>query len=134
MDLNQDPDNRLGQTLGDALMQPHPGYYRELEPLLPRLKAIAHITGGGIPGNLPRVLPEPVSVELDWGAWPVPPIFALLQDLGGIAFDEMARVFNLGLGLIFLSEPSLDARELCPNAVEVGRVIPRQTQRVILKH
>jgi phosphoribosylformylglycinamidine cyclo-ligase len=133
LDPHKDPDNRLGQTLGDALMQPHPAYYRKLERLLPRLKAIAHITGGGIHGNLPRVLPESVSVELDWGAWPVPPIFPLLQDLGGIAFDEMLRVFNLGLGLVFIPEPSLDPRAHCPSAVEIGRVVPRQAERVLLK-
>ena len=132
IDLASDPDGRLGQSLGDALLAPHPGYYRLLEPLLPRLKAIAHITGGGIPGNLPRVLPESVSVELDWGAWQVPPIFSLLQELGGVPFDEMLRVFNLGLGLIFVAEPTLDPRAACPSAVEVGRVVPRRDERVII--
>ena len=89
--------------------------------------------GGGIPGNLPRVLPESVSVELSWGAWPVPPIFAVLQDLGGISEDEMPRVFNMGLGLIFVGPPTLDARSECPSAIEVGRVVPRQTERVVFR-
>ena len=84
LDLSSDPQGRLGQPLGDALLAPHPSYYAALKPILAELKAIAHITGGGIGGNLPRVLPSTVSVELDWGAWPVPPIFALLQDLGQI--------------------------------------------------
>ncbi len=132
LDLAIDPDGRLGQSLADALMAPHPSYYSTLAPLLPDLKAIAHITGGGVPGNLPRVLPDSVSVELDWGAWPVPPIFALLQDLGNLTFDEMLRVFNLGLGLIFVMPPSLDPRERCPAALEVGRVVARQDQRVAL--
>lgn len=133
LDLRADPNGSLGQTLGEALLAPHPSYYRQLGPLLPQLKAVAHITGGGIPGNLPRVLPEAVSVELDWGAWPVPPIFTLLQELGGISFDEMLRVFNVGIGMLFVAEPGLDPRPLCPAAIEVGRVVARQAERVILK-
>ena len=132
LDLGKDPDERLGQSLQDALLAPHPSYYRTLEPVLGHLEAIAHITGGGIPGNLPRVLPEHVSVELDWGAWPVPPIFGLLRDLGAIGFDEMLRVFNLGLGIVFVTEPTFDPKPVCAEALEVGRVIERQSDRVIL--
>jgi phosphoribosylformylglycinamidine cyclo-ligase len=132
LDLATDPDNRLGESLGDALLRPHPSFFPVLQPALPGLKAIAHITGGGLPGNVPRVLPPDVSVELDWGAWPVPPIFALLQDLGHIADDEMLRVFNMGLGLIFVTDPASDARSLCPEALEVGRVVPLREQRVIV--
>src|SRR5207244_3236805 len=83
LDLTRNHGKELSQSLGDALMAPHPSYYAVLKPLLPNLKAIAHITGGGIPGNVPRVLPEHVTVELDWGVWPVPPIFDVLQELGG---------------------------------------------------
>jgi phosphoribosylformylglycinamidine cyclo-ligase len=131
LDLASDPDYRLGQTLADALLAPHPSYYVPMKPLLGQVKAIAHITGSGISGNLPRVLPETVSVELDWGAWPVPPIFPLLQDFGVIEFDEMLRVFNMGLGLIFVTAPSVDPRPLCPAALAVGRVVERGPQRVI---
>src|SRR6185436_12524315 len=67
LDLSADPGGRLGQSLGDALLAPHPSYLAQVQPLLPEVKAIAHITGGGLPGNLPRVLPEHVSAELDWG-------------------------------------------------------------------
>ncbi|HEX8969202.1 MAG TPA: phosphoribosylformylglycinamidine cyclo-ligase [Chloroflexota bacterium] len=132
MDLATDPDGRLGQPLGDALLAPHPSYYPSLRTLVPRLKAIAHITGGGVPGNLPRVLPDGVSVELNWGSWPVPAIFAWLSDLGGISFDEMWHVFNLGLGLIFVAAASLDVPALCPAALAVGRVTPPSGQRVRL--
>lgn len=132
-DLAVDPENRLGRTLGDALMAPHPTYYPLLAPILANLKAIAHITGGGIAGNVPRVLPDMVSVELDWGAWRVPPIFAFLQDVGHIEFDEMLRVFNMGLGMIFITSPTTDPREQCPQAIEVGRVTVRQTKRVIFQ-
>jgi phosphoribosylformylglycinamidine cyclo-ligase len=132
MDLTQDPDARLGQSLGDALLAPHPSYYAPMRPLLKDVKAIAHISGGGIPGNLPRVLPEHVSVELDWGAWRVPPIFALLQDLGELGFDEMLRVFNMGLGLMFVTDASDDPRPACPSALEVGRVVARGAGRVVV--
>jgi phosphoribosylformylglycinamidine cyclo-ligase len=133
LDLLADPAGRLGQPLGDALLAPHLSYYLAVKPILPHLKAIAHVTGGGIPSNLPRVLPPAVSVELDWGAWPVPPIFALLQDLGRLEFREMLRVFNLGLGLIFVGPPELDPRVMCPAALEVGRVTPLRTERVVLR-
>ena len=133
LDLASDPGGQLGQPLGQALLAPHPSYYPPVARLLPELKAIAHITGGGIPGNLPRVLPESVSVELSWGAWPVPPIFGVLQDLGGISDDEMLRVFNMGLGLIFIAGAGLDPRPECPSAIEVGRVVPRQAERVVFR-
>jgi phosphoribosylformylglycinamidine cyclo-ligase len=132
LDLRSDPDGRLGTPLGDALLAPHASYVKHFGPILGELKAIAHITGGGIPGNLPRVLPETVSVELDWGAWRVPPIFAFLQDVGLVPFDEMLRVFNMGLGMIFVTRPGFDPRQRCPSAMEIGRVTPRQSERVVL--
>ena len=122
----------MGQPLGDALLAPHPSYYAALKPILAELKAIAHITGGGIGGNLPRVLPPTVSVELDWGTWSVPAIFALLQDLGQIPFDEMLRVFNMGLGMLFVGAATFDPRPLCPSAIEVGRVTALQGERIIM--
>jgi phosphoribosylformylglycinamidine cyclo-ligase len=132
LDLSSDPQARLGESLGDALLAPHPSYHAALKPILSELKAIAHITGGGIPGNLPRVLPPTVSVELDWGTWPVPPIFSLLQELGQIPIEEMLRVFNMGLSMIFVASPTFDPRQECPTAIEVGRVTGIQAERVIL--
>jgi phosphoribosylformylglycinamidine cyclo-ligase len=132
LDLSTDPGGRLGQSLADALLAPHPSYVAAVGPLLGQVKAIAHITGGGLPGNLPRVLPADVSVELDWGAWRVPPIFPLLQELGDVPFAEMLRVFNLGLGLVFVTPPDVTVH--ADRVVEVGRVVPRQVQRVILRN
>jgi phosphoribosylformylglycinamidine cyclo-ligase len=120
-----------GQTLADALLAPHPSYVAAMQAWLPQTKAIAHITGGGLPGNLPRVLPSNVSVELDWGAWPLPPIFGLLQAAGEVPFDEMLRVFNLGLGVVFVTPPDVTVHS--GGAIEVGRVLPRQTERVIIR-
>jgi phosphoribosylformylglycinamidine cyclo-ligase len=68
----------------------------------------------------------------DLGAWRVPPIFEVLQHLGAIAFDEMLRVFNMGLGLIFVAADTLDPRKRCPGALPIGRVVARQAERVII--
>jgi phosphoribosylformylglycinamidine cyclo-ligase len=94
----------LGTTLGDALLATHRSYLPSLRPLLARgagiIKGLAHITGGGITENLPRILPEGCAAEIDRSAWPVPPLFRLLQQRGGIATDEMFRAFNMGIGMI----------------------------------
>jgi phosphoribosylformylglycinamidine cyclo-ligase len=100
-----------------------------MQPLFGQVKAIAHITGGGIFGNLPRVLPANVSVELSRGAWPMPAIFGVLQDLGQIPRDEMWHVFNMGLGLIVVTAPAVD----CPGLLEVGRVIAGRDERVLIQ-
>jgi phosphoribosylformylglycinamidine cyclo-ligase len=128
LDLATDPEGMLGQSLGEALLVAHPSYLGTMRPLLGETKAIAHITGGGVPGNLPRVLPDHVCVELDWGAWPVPPIFAFLQSKGHIDDDEMWRVFNMGLGMIYVTAPDVRGA-----GIPIGRVIDRQDQRVSLK-
>jgi phosphoribosylformylglycinamidine cyclo-ligase len=127
MDLSAEPAE-LREPLGTALLKPHPSYLAAMQPLLGNVKAIAHITGGGILGNLPRVLPDHVSVALDRGSWPVPPIFSFLQSRGHIDDDEMWRVFNMGLGLIYVT-----AAEVETNALPIGRVVERDEQRVVLK-
>ena len=93
----------LGTTVGDSLLAPHRSYLPVLKPLLAAtgvVKGMAHITGGGITDNLPRVLPDGCAAAIDRGAWAVPPVFRLLQDRGGIAIDEMFRAFNMGIGMI----------------------------------
>ncbi len=130
LDLDADPGGLLGTTLGVALLAPHPSYWPRLEPLLAagKVRAIAHITGGGVPGNLPRVLPADVSAELTWGSWPVPPIFGLLAEAGQLPFEELWRVFNLGLGMLLVTAPD----ELVGGALRVGTIVPRQPDRVLL--
>jgi phosphoribosylformylglycinamidine cyclo-ligase len=96
------------QTVGQALGAPHRMYLPAIRALLgrPELHAMAHITGGGIPGNLVRVLPPDVTAIIRRGAWEVPPVFRLIQDLGGIGDEEMQHVFNLGIGWILAVEAS----------------------------
>ncbi|TCZ64349.1 phosphoribosylformylglycinamidine cyclo-ligase [Roseicella aquatilis] len=90
------------RTLGEALLAPTRIYVKSLLGLhrAGLLKAAAHITGGGLPGNLPRVLPQGVTAVVDGGAWPVPPVFAWLARAGNVAAEEMLRVFNCGIGMV----------------------------------
>ena len=118
----------LGRPLGDELLEPHRSYLKAMRPLLEAelVRGMAHITGGGILGNIPRVLPLGLAVELDWGSWPVPRIFELVRRLGDVSFDEMTRVFNMGLGWVFIADANRAdrVRSLAPEARPVGRVIP----------
>jgi phosphoribosylformylglycinamidine cyclo-ligase len=93
-----------GATLAGALLTPTRIYVKPLLALhrAGLLKAAAHITGGGLPGNLPRVLPEGVGATLRAGSWPVPPVFAWLARAGGVAEAEMLRVFNCGVGMALI--------------------------------
>ena len=119
----------LGRPLGDELLEPHRSYLDTMRPLLQAglVRAMAHITGGGILGNIPRVLPQGFGVELEWGSWPVPPIFPLIQRLGDVPFEEMLRVFNLGLGWVFITGAAEEryVRTIAPKAGAVGRVVAR---------
>jgi phosphoribosylformylglycinamidine cyclo-ligase len=94
--------SELGTTVGRALLAPHRCYLDSLEPLLQRdrIRALAHITGGGFAGNIPRVLPEGLGARLRREAWEMPPLFRLIQEGGGIDPEEMARTFNLGIGMV----------------------------------
>lgn len=98
----------LDRTVGDALLEPTRIYIKSVIPVLNHYKrkhvvhAIAHITGGGLPGNVPRVIPDGCSVRLFRERWKVPPIFGVIQKLGRISDEEMFRVFNMGLGLILV--------------------------------
>ena len=92
----------LESTLGEALLAPHRSYFHELWPLLleNRLHALVHLTGGGFDDNIPRVLPEGCEAEIDPTSWEIPPLFALIQRLGRVPWEEMRRVFNVGIGMI----------------------------------
>jgi phosphoribosylformylglycinamidine cyclo-ligase len=92
----------LGTTIGEALLAVHRSYARAVQPLLDRqlAKGLAHITGGGITENLPRILPEGVGAAIDRSTWEVPALFRLLQQGGGVTDEEMLRAFNMGIGLV----------------------------------
>ena len=117
-----------GQALGETLLTPHRGYYNALKLALADVKGIAHITGGGLIDNVPRMLPDGLGARLDRAAWPAPPIFDLIQREGGIDEAEMFRTFNMGLGLVLAVDPSdVDAvRSAVPDALVVGEVVRQE--------
>jgi len=105
-ELGKKPQDRMralgGETVADALLAPHLSYLEAVEPLLAEdlLHAMAHITGGGFYDNIPRVLPEGVDVRIRSGAWPVLPVFEVIEREGKVSFEEMHRVFNMGIGMV----------------------------------
>jgi phosphoribosylformylglycinamidine cyclo-ligase len=95
-----DPFPEIGQAVGQVLLAVHRSYAPALRPVLGEVHALAHVTGGGIAGNLVRVLPTGVEAVVDAGSWPWPPLFRVLMRAGQVGRDEMRRVFNLGVGMI----------------------------------
>jgi phosphoribosylformylglycinamidine cyclo-ligase len=96
--------DELGTTVGEALLATHSSFLPQIGPLLDSgvIKGLAHITGGGFPENIPRILPEGVSVEIKRGSWTEPPIFGLMQELGNVSETEMFRTFNMGIGMVLI--------------------------------
>ena len=118
----------LGRPLGDVLLEPHRSYLDELSRIT--WKGAAHITGGGILGNLPRCLPDRLGARLDRKAWEVPPIFELVRKRGRIADDEMHGTFNMGLGMVLVVDPG----DVPPGAAVVGEVVRHSTpDRVVIR-
>jgi len=97
----------LGATVGEALLAPHKSYLKPLDGLLDAgaVKALAHVTGGGLLENLPRVLPAGTAVEIDRGSWPVPPLFEVMREIGNVSEHEMHRTFNMGVGMVVVCSP-----------------------------
>jgi phosphoribosylformylglycinamidine cyclo-ligase len=125
----------LGGTLGDALLEPHRGYLKQLKPLLPMIKGMAHITGGGLIDNVPRVLPQGLAARFNRQSWTVPPIFSLIQQRGNVDRDEMFRVFNMGIGMaIICSADNVDHfTKALPEANLIGEVIKQGEKRVVIQ-
>lgn len=99
-----DPLPGTGKTVGDALLAVHRSYLKPVTALMRKvtIRAMAHITGGGFPDNIPRVLPDGVNVVIDRSAWVVPPVFEFIRREGGVGRDEMYRVFNMGIGMVIM--------------------------------
>jgi len=126
-----DPMPGTGRSVADELLEPTRIYVRPVLDLLAAVpvKAMAHVTGGGLTENLPRVLPEGCRARIDRRAWPVPPVFALIQDAGGVSDREMRRTFNMGVGYAIVVAPAAagDATALLRRAgegvFEIGEVV-----------
>ena len=117
----------LNHRLGEELLTRHRCYYPELQPAFPVIKGLAHITGGGLPGKVPGILPGNAAASFNKGSWNVPPIFRLIQEVGNISEDEMYRVFNMGLGIVAVCrQADTDfIKHTVPDAVLVGSVVER---------
>ncbi len=115
----------LGRTLGEELLEPHRCYYHQLKPLLSIIKGMAHITGGGLIGNVPRVLPQGIAAQFRSQAWTIPPIFQLIQQRGNVARNEMYRVFNMGIGMVVICSPdnAEQVTKALPEAKIIGEVV-----------
>jgi phosphoribosylformylglycinamidine cyclo-ligase len=121
----------LGTTIGEALLSTHRSYLSTLQPLVGRqlVKGMAHITGGGITDNLPRMLPEGRVAIIDRSSWPVPPIFQFLARAGEVRDDEMLRAFNMGIGMIVACDERHEVEALAlldehygTGSVVIGRI------------
>ncbi len=126
----------LGRTLGEELLEPHRCYYHQLKPFLPQIKGLAHITGGGLIDNVPRVLPDGLAARFHRQAWSIPLIFQLIQQRGSVERDEMYQVFNMGIGMVVIGSPQ-EANELTgalPGAKVIGEVVKQSGKaRVVIK-
>jgi phosphoribosylformylglycinamidine cyclo-ligase len=93
---------------GEVLLQPHISYLKPLLPLVEEraIHALAHITGGGLTDNVPRVLPETLDARIKLGSWPVLPVFRFIYEKGQVEREEMLRVFNMGIGMVMIVAPA----------------------------
>jgi phosphoribosylformylglycinamidine cyclo-ligase len=122
----------LGGAVGDVLLATHRSYLPVMRPLLQAslVKGMAHITGGGITENLPRIFPEGCAAEIDRRSWDVPPVFSFIAREGGIADAEMLRAFNMGIGLIVACEAASQA-DVLARLAQAGEASARVIGRVV---
>lgn len=122
--VSEKPPILNGRSMEECLLETHRPYYTQVGPLLDKVHGMAHITGGGYTENVPRILPEGVTASFDTRAWPVLPIFQLIQQRGEITSEEMYEVFNMGIGLVLMVSPE-DAdhvRAAIPEALTIGAI------------
>jgi len=120
--------DEFGTTVGEALLATHSSFLPQLGPLLDSgmIKGLAHITGGGFLENIPRILPDGVSVEINRGSWTEPPIFGMMQNLGNVSETEMFRTFNMGIGMVLICS-QFDVETITHeigHGFDIGKVVP----------
>jgi phosphoribosylformylglycinamidine cyclo-ligase len=118
----------LGRPVGEVLLEPHRCYYNDLKDVLPLVRGMAHITGGGLIDNVPRIIPGGLAVRFEAASWYIPPVFTLMERLGDVPRAEMYRDFNMGIGMVVVCAPE-SAAELhrrVPELMDIGEVT-RQT-------
>lgn len=120
----------LKKSVGLTLLEPHINYTNHVFAVLDKdinVKGIAHITGGGLVENIPRILPDDCGVEIQKGSWPMLPVFDVMQSLGNVDEDEMFRAFNMGIGMVFIINPAdmntvKNATKYLTEVYEIGSV------------
>jgi len=125
----------LGRTIGEELLEPHRCYYQQLKSQLSLVKGMAHITGGGLVDNVPRVLPQGLAAHFNSRKWAVPPVFGLIQQKGNVDRDEMYRVFNMGIGMVVIGTPenAVKLTQALPEARVIGEVVKQSGKaRVVI--
>ncbi len=127
--VDDTPDELEGMSVAEALLAVHVSYLEPIRALWrqagrPALHGLAHITGGGFLDNIPRVLPDGLCARIDAASWPVPGIFTLLRDRGGIEAKELYRVFNMGIGMVLFVDPTVDAAVMgAIGALPIGETV-----------
>jgi phosphoribosylformylglycinamidine cyclo-ligase len=125
-----DPFPGENATAAEVLLRVHRSYLPSLRPVLDRIHAMAHITGGGLPGNLNRALPDSLDAEVNTSTWTIPNTFRVLEDAGSVARDEMFRAFNMGVGMVVIVHPDTAASVIASAeragvpAWPLGRIVP----------
>ena len=121
-----------GATVADVLLRVHRSYLAAVRPVLGRIRAMAHITGGGLPGNLNRALPPTLDAAVDCTTWPLPNVFRVLEEAGEVERTEMFRAFNMGVGAVVVAAPAdvegvlESAAAASVRAWPLGSVVPGQ--------
>ena len=128
--------DELGETVGEALLKTHQSFLPQIGPMLSsgKIKGLAHLTGGGFLENIPRILPEGVSVEINRGTWSELPVFGVMQKLGNVSDHEMFRTFNMGIGMIVIC--SSDDKSLLASqtgSFEIGKIVAGSHEVSILE-
>jgi phosphoribosylformylglycinamidine cyclo-ligase len=113
------------KTLGEELLRVHKSYKKEILPLLPQIKTLAHITGGGFYDNIRRKLPKGKGVKIVKHSWQIPPVFKFIAKEGKVEEEEMFKVFNMGIGMVMIVE-ELSILTKLPLAVVIGEVIEKE--------
>ncbi|MDQ2665978.1 MAG: phosphoribosylformylglycinamidine cyclo-ligase [Gemmatimonadota bacterium] len=135
---NGDPFPGEDGTVADVLLRVHRSYLAALKPVLKRVHGMAHITGGGLPGNVSRVLPDTLDAEIDGTSWKVPNVFLQLEKAGGVARAEMYRTFNMGVGMVVTTDDAgasaifASASSTHVEAFPIGRIVRGSGQVRIL--
>jgi phosphoribosylformylglycinamidine cyclo-ligase len=132
LDLSDPAPFDAYSTLGSALLTPTRIYVKSLLPLIRarRIKGLAHITGGGLTDNAPRMCPAHLVPRFDPDAWPLPPVFEWLRETGAVADEEMQRTFNCGIGMVLAADPAqadqllLDLKAAGESARKIGELAP----------